>query len=172
MYFYASTISEYFISFFRLTWRCFTICKDGIRVDFFHSKVKTHEKPGCFIIPKKTNNEDGPCLFTIVSDYMTNARKYWPELWNELDRDFFIQGLPTVTKNGKPRKTGYAHIPLGLQMMYGIGVEVARYLGLENPEGYTGMLLKISQKSFPLKVDSNKRFVPNDNRFLIKKLYF
>ena len=98
---------------------------------FTPAKQRGHIRTSSFLIPRgETSN--GVCFAKIIEDYR-NELNYDNVLINP-DCPFLYTGrCATLTKPSR-----YINSPIGENALRTIGKDIANFLGLENPEKFTG----------------------------------
>ena len=106
-------------------------CTEGIIVEFYRSKQVGPPKKSRFLIPRyaKTQGQPDPCK--IVELYLTELKKF---VTVKPENELFYKGVDPTNAH----KTRFNNQYLGIQTMRKIPSEVARRLGLTNPDRYTG----------------------------------
>ena len=93
----------------------------------FQAKQRGEQKKNNFLVPY---DKDHPeiCFAKQVIQYLKLVHKSQPELGSNSESPMFLRA----------RKEGFGCQPMGKDMLASIGKEVAKELGLENPNTYTG----------------------------------
>ncbi len=102
---------------------------EGYNVTFSHAKQQQHKKEHTFLIPR---NKEGPvCFASVIRAYFEALNKDLPD--RKQDILFF-----TGQKQKKSGVSRFLDQPIGVNTISDTGKAIAKILGLDSPDRYTG----------------------------------